>query len=139
MLKSTYQFIEHTADMGIEVEAASVESLFQNAGEAFCDIICDRATVKHRIEKKIQLKKETLEELLQAFLNELLFLFEVNKELFSEIKVELHNKYILKAVIKGEKLNTKHEIKAGIKAITYHQLKVWEEKGKWKARVIFDV
>jgi SHS2 domain-containing protein len=46
----------------------------------------------------------------------------------------------LKAVAKGEPFQEGvHVIKTEVKAVTYHQIEVREEKGRWKAQVILDL
>jgi SHS2 domain-containing protein len=46
----------------------------------------------------------------------------------------------VQAVAHGETFDSsRHEFKAEIKAVTYHQVTVKEEDGKWEARVIFDL
>jgi SHS2 domain-containing protein len=40
----------------------------------------------------------------------------------------------------GEKLDlARHGFRTEIKGVTYHDFKVWQEDGEWRARVIFDV
>lgn len=154
-----YTLIDHTADTGIEIQAESLEALFQVAGEAFCDLICDRETIGTKIERKISITAKNLEELLHAFLNELLFLFDSEHFLFSGVQIKLSppspgppvrsggppsptrgEGIRLTALLEGEKIDPKrHKIKMGIKAVTWHQLKVWKKGKTWKGRVIFDV
>lgn len=46
----------------------------------------------------------------------------------------------IRARLIGEKLDyDRHEFETEIKAVTYHQLSVTCENGRWRARVIFDV
>jgi SHS2 domain-containing protein len=46
----------------------------------------------------------------------------------------------MKAVAHGESFDpSRHKYNLEIKAITYHQVSVKEEGGKWEARVIFDI
>jgi SHS2 domain-containing protein len=46
----------------------------------------------------------------------------------------------IRARLAGEKLDyARHNFETEIKAVTYHQLSVTCEKGRWQARVIFDV
>lgn len=46
----------------------------------------------------------------------------------------------LKAITYGEKLDlNRHQVRAEVKAVTYHQLKVEHKGGEWIAEVIFDV
>lgn len=149
-----YKIIDHTADIGIEVSADTKEELFCKAARAFCDLICDRKQVRPLVERKVAVIRDNPAHLLQALLNELLYLFETKHELYSEVvRIKFHKEGPvpsdsaaggrvegLTAVVCGEKIDPKrHEIKTGIKAVTYHQLNVWQEGDKWKARVIFDV
>jgi SHS2 domain-containing protein len=42
--------------------------------------------------------------------------------------------------VEGEALDLKrHHFHTEIKGVTYHELKVWQENDRWRARVIFDV
>ena len=135
-----YWTIDHTADAGIEVEAESLADFFQTAGEAFCDFICDRSTVQKKVEPRIRVAGKSREELLQAFLSELLYRFDVDHELFSEVTIVGMGDASLTALVGGELLDrSRHEIKIGIKAVTFHLLKVWQEGKVWKWRIIFDV
>ena len=140
MARDFYQLIDHTADIGIEVSADTKEELFAKAARAFCDLICDIKSIKPVVERKVAVIRDNPAHLLQALLNELLYLFETRHELYSKV-IRLHFQDDgLMAVVSGEKIDSKrHEIKTGIKAVTYHQLRVWQEGKVWKARVIFDV
>jgi SHS2 domain-containing protein len=44
------------------------------------------------------------------------------------------------AVVKGEPFQEKiHMIKTEVKAVTYHQIQIQRENGRWKAQVILDL
>jgi SHS2 domain-containing protein len=46
----------------------------------------------------------------------------------------------LRAVVKGEPFQEGvHVIKTGVKAVTYHQIEVRQENGRWRAQIIFDL
>jgi SHS2 domain-containing protein len=46
----------------------------------------------------------------------------------------------LKARVKGEPFQEGvHVIKTEVKAVTYHQIRVNQEEGGWKAQIIFDL
>ncbi|MDX1797469.1 MAG: archease, partial [Candidatus Lokiarchaeia archaeon] len=54
--------------------------------------------------------------------------------------IEEQNKYILKAVAKGEKFNKlKHEPGIEVKAITYSFINIEQKKNEVKINVIFDI
>jgi SHS2 domain-containing protein len=55
-----FEIFEHTADIGIIVYGETLKALFENAGEAFFDIITDLDKVNARLWKKIELNQESL-------------------------------------------------------------------------------
>lgn len=69
-----FRIVEHTADIGIEVEAGSLEELFAGAAAGMFSIIVDPETVTAVISRDITLHAADLEELMFAWLNELLYL-----------------------------------------------------------------
>lgn len=139
-MKQYYKLIDHTADLGIKVFGSSKQELFQNAALAFCDLICDRTTVQPVVERRLKCQRPNDEELLHAFLSELLYYFDTNHELYSKIEIEEFKTGKVAAKIYGEKIDPqKHDIKTGIKAVTYHLFKIEEVKNKWQAQIIFDV
>jgi SHS2 domain-containing protein len=135
-----YEILDHTADTGVIVYGENLKALFENAGEAFFHIITDLKKVKLRIEKHIVIEGESLERLLVDWLSELLYLHDVENLLFKQFKIESVGKDGLKAVAKGEPFEEGvHAIKTEVKAVTYHQIEVRQEKGLWRAQVIFDL
>jgi tRNA-splicing ligase RtcB (3'-phosphate/5'-hydroxy nucleic acid ligase) len=73
--RPTYREIEHTADLGIEVTAADLPGLFASAGDALYTLIADSATIKSSDEISVAATGDGTEELLHAWLGELLALF----------------------------------------------------------------
>ena len=139
MLKK-YEFIEHTADLGLKAYGASLEKLFAHAAEAFFEALVSTESVKERIERSIQVEADALDNLMVSWLNELLYLHDTERLVFKSCQIKRIKDYQLKANAQGEILNpARHEIKTGIKAVTYHQLYVKERGGGWEARVIFDI
>jgi SHS2 domain-containing protein len=67
-------------------------------------------------------------------------MFDVEGIIFKRFDIlELTNTR-LKADAYGEKADaSRHELRGGVKAATYHMLKVAEDRGRWRIRVIFDV
>jgi SHS2 domain-containing protein len=144
-----FKIIEHPADTGIEIYAASIESLFEIAAQGMFSIICRTESVGHGLRKTIKLREISVpkfDDLLILWLEKLLYIHETSLMLFS--KFEIKNLKIgqgmsrLDAIIYGEKINLeKHEVFISIKAPTYHKLKVsCDSTGEhWSGRVIFDV
>ena len=135
-----YEFIEHTADLGFKAYGASLEKLFAHAAEAFFEALVTIESVKERMERSIQVEADALDNLMVSWLNELLYLYDTERLVFKSFQIERIKDYQLKANAQGEILNpARHEIKTGIKAVTYHQLYVKERGGGWEARVILDI
>ncbi len=135
-----FEFLDHTADIGLVVYGEDLQVLFQNAGEAFFHLITDLKKVKPRIERKIDIKGESLERLMVDWLSELLYLYDVEHLLFKRFQIESVGKDGLRAKVKGEAYQEGvHVIKTGVKAVTYHQIEVRKGKKGWKARIILDL
>lgn len=139
-MKKAYEWIEHTADVGIKVFGDDLKDLFSHAANAFFEIITETDTIEPRKTYTIKAKGDGWEELLVNWLNELLFLFDTKGLVFKEFEIEEIRRYYLRAKAKGELFDLKkHPLKTGIKAVTYHQLKVERAKDHWEAQVIFDI
>ena len=135
-----FEILDHTADIGIIVYGEDLKSLFENAGKAFFHLITDLKKVRLRTERKIEIGGESLERLMVDWLNELLYLHDVENLLFKRFRVESAGEAGLKAKVNGEIFQEGvHVIKTEVKAVTYHQLEVRQEKGGWRARIIFDL
>jgi SHS2 domain-containing protein len=135
-----FEFLDHTADVGLIVYGENLKALFENAGEAFFHLITDLRKVRRRIERRVEIGKEGLERLMVDWLSELLYLHDVEHLLFKGFKVESVGESGLKAVVKGEPFQEGvHVIKTGVKAVTYHGIEVRKENGGWRARIIFDL
>ncbi len=135
-----FEFIEHTADLGFRAYAASIEELFVHAAEAFFETILSSESVEERIERSIEVEAGALDELMVSWLDEFLYLYDTEKLVFKRFQIKPIQQNRLEATAWGEIMDpVRHEIKSGIKAVTYHQLYVKKEGGFWEAQVILDV
>ncbi|HSB04318.1 MAG TPA: archease [Thermodesulfobacteriota bacterium] len=135
-----FEVLDHTADIGLAIYGENLKALFENAGEAFFHLITDLKKVRRRIERRIEIGGESLDRLMVDWLSELLYLHDVENLLFKGFKVESVGDDGLKAIVKGEPFQEGvHVIKTEVKAVTYHQLEVRQERKGWRARVILDL
>jgi SHS2 domain-containing protein len=140
MAESFFQEIEHTADLGIEVEADSPAELFRCAGHALFSLMVNTGNVQMREERRAIVQADGWEELLHDWLSRLLREFLQDGFIAAAITIDEIDSTHLQACIAGEKLDyERHEFETEIKAVTYHQLAVTCDQGRWRARVIFDV
>ena len=138
---------DHPADIGIEVWAESYTKLVMQAGIAFTELTTDISGIEAEIEHTIVVEEVELDLLLVEFLKELLYLLDTEDfiaEKFYNLKYFVDkgaDKFVLVCKAKGGRIDpTLHEIRAEIKAVTYHDLEVTMHKaGKWYARLIFDI
>jgi SHS2 domain-containing protein len=138
-----FEIIDHTADIGIVAYGKTKKEVFINAAKGMFEIIAgENREHKENFYAKIKLEAKSLEDLLIAWLNELLYL--------SEVKLVILNKFIIKelsggqitAEVGGTKINhLSVRIKREVKAVTYHGLEIKKdgESGLWRAQVIFDI
>ncbi len=167
MLKQKFKFLEHTADVKFQAFGKNLEEAFKNSALALKEAIYEKK-VQEKEERKIKVKGKDLESLLYNFLEELLYLLEAENFLVSKIenlkiskdipdKRNLINKKIkteakkgaskdneqfkLKAIIIGDKTSS-YSFTNPVKAITYNDMFVKQEKGKngkWICQVVLDV
>jgi SHS2 domain-containing protein len=135
-----FEILDHTADIGLVIYGEDLKALFENAGEAFFHLITDLRKVKRRIERRVDIGGESLDRLMVDWLSELLYLHDTENLLFKGFNVESVGGDGLKAMVKGEPFREGvHVIKTEVKAVTYHQIEVRENNGRWRAQIIIDL
>jgi SHS2 domain-containing protein len=137
--RGSFQFIDHTADVGIQVSAPSLEGLFETAGLAFTELVTSADSLDCRTERRFKLQEDDIEILLVSWLQELLYLLDTEGLIFGRFQVKLQDSS-LEAAAWGDVFDPDvHEMRTEIKAITYHQLEVVKSEDGWQAQVIFDI
>jgi len=139
--KKLYTIIEHTADIGVAVEAGDLAGIFVNAAVAMFDIMAERLTSSppaSRIELNVTLSAVKSDELLIRWLNELLSLSATKGLIFVDYQVHCLDEQGLDITVFGEDI-ARYRFNTEIKAATYHDLELVKEALLYKAKVIFDV
>ena len=135
--------VEHTADVGIEVRATSVDELFRDAAAGLVDTIVPIDELRPLEERELSVEATALDLLLVAWLEELLYVFDTEALLLFAGAVEVHagdGACSLVARMRGERWDSaRHSQKVQVKAITYHGLEVTRDADGWFGRVIFDI
>jgi SHS2 domain-containing protein len=139
-MKKTFEIIDHTADVGIIAYGVDVEELFSNAALAMFSLITEPESVEEKLHLDLQVSSEDRDSLLVEWLNELIYLFDVKHILFNRFDIESLTHNELKATCYGEGFDPmKHKIKIGVKAATYHMLKLDKSGDGCKAQIILDI
>jgi SHS2 domain-containing protein len=138
-----FEIIDHTADIGIVAYGKTKREIFINAAKGMFEIIAgENRDLKENFYAKIKLEAKSLEDLLIAWLNELLYISEVKLVILNKFKIKELSDGQIKAEVGGTKINhLSIRIKREVKAVTYHRLEIKkdEESGLWRAQVIFDI
>ena len=134
-----FREIEHTGDLGIEVEADSRAELFRRAAIAIARLMADTAGVRPIESRDLSIPGTADVDLMHDLLTALLKTFLVDSFIWSAATV-VEDGDGLKVRLLGERFDpARHEFFAEIKAVTYHELWVRNAAGRWSARIIFDV
>jgi len=138
-----FETFEHKADIGIRGFGKSLEEAFGECAKAMFSVVADLEKVEAVEAKYVRAEAENRESLLVAFLNELLFLHDSEEMVFKKFELSIGKngeKLELNGKAFGEKTDKeRHGIKSGVKAASYHQLKVGKENARFVAQCIVDV
>ncbi len=134
-----YKFLAHTADMKFQAFGKSLEVAFANSALAMFHTMYEKKIKKTKT-VKVKAKGKDFEALLYNFLEELLVLFDGEGFFLSKVK-RLNidkKKFRLEAEVVGDNAEN-YEMDIDVKAITYHDIFVKKEKGKWICQIVLDV
>ena len=140
MTGKDFEIINHTADVGIIAYGSDIRQLFSNAALALFSLITDTESIVEKIQKDVQVISKDSNSLLVDWLNELIYLFDTQRVLFSRFDIKKLSNNQLITTCWGESFDPlKHKIRIEVKAATYHMLKINKDDGKYNVQVIFDV
>jgi SHS2 domain-containing protein len=135
-----YRILDHTADVGLEAEGATLAEAFANAATGMYSIMVHLDRVSDRVQRRVEVEAEDVQGLLTAWLLEILFITEVEGLVFRRFDVQEASLTRLVAVAHGEPLDPeRHPKGAVVKAVTRHGLEVGPIEGGYRVRVILDI
>ena len=139
-----FDFIDHTADIAVEVKGNTIEELFIASAYAWQKSVIEKNEIKISDNREINVNELSYEELLVRFLDELNFLLLTKKWIMGDInKIKIQkkgSKINLKVIVIGEKFDEKrHELRVEIKAVTFHQMEIKNVNNEYSTRIVFDI
>ena len=138
-METGFEVLDHTADVGIEAYGADDAAAFANAARGMFSLMVDLETVRETEHRDIEVTAPDRESLLVAWLSELLYLFDARNLLFRRFDISLLAETSLQARVWGEPVDrSRHDIKIGVKAVTFHMLSIVRGDGT-TVRVLFDI
>ena len=141
MNSTSFEILDHTADVGIRVRGSSIENLFENAAYGMLRLwFGDLPSMSAVNETSLEIHAADNQQLLVRFLNELIYVVDSKKVLPLQIKLRIEDGVNLQAIVKGIDIRKLKVIPyTYIKAATYHQLKIKEGIEGFTAEIYFDV
>lgn len=137
--------LEHTADRSIEAWGASLPDLFCAAAEGMFSASAHCSPVTPQQQWSVEVEADSLEDLLHAWLSELLWLSERDAAAlctFEMVQVERTESGLWRArgLARGGPFSEDSpHTGAPVKAVTYHDLRIWQDGDTWRAHLVFDV
>lgn len=134
-----FRFVDDlTSDVMIEVYGRDLKELFENAALGMFSVICQIPKIKPEKVIEIEVRAESLEDLMIAWLQELIARVDIDGMFFSKFEVLEVDENHLKAKVYGEEAKPE---KGGtlVKAVTYYKYKFEKSKNGYKVRVAFDI
>lgn len=152
----TFEVLDVSGDVGIRAHGETIEEAFTSALMGMYSLSADIETIEEKRAVDVSVEGDTLEGLLVAWLNELIFHTDAygfigKRVVITEFSPSLAvpprgggtddgRAYRIKAVIYGEEFDPgRHDGKLLIKAATYHRLKIEKKDDLWEIDVIFDI
>jgi len=134
------EFLDHTADAGILVQAPDLKELFARAAWGMVSLVTDIDMVRPVERSRIRIEASDRLALMVNWLAELNYRHVTEHRLFGKFSIlEIGETWLL-AEVQGERFDpTRHRIFTEIKAVTFHDLRVECDDRGWKAQIIFDL
>ena len=143
-----YEYFEMEADVGVIGRGGSAAEAFVQTARGVFALIVDPATVAAREPREVRAHGESLEALLVAWINECLYVHEVEGFVAGDVRLEVFETtplaggepLRLHSFLLGEDVDPgRHRLGTVVKAATFHQVSVKATDGGFEARLVVDV
>jgi len=135
-----FEILEHAADVGFRAFGESLPELFVNAALALQSIALDTSNVEPHQEYELTANGEEYESLLINWLNEIVYYLDGEHVAMSRFDVQELTHASIRAKAWGEPRDReRHPARIVVKAATYHQLRIEQSNGCWRAEVYLDI
>jgi GxxExxY protein len=133
----SFEILEHPSDVKVRAFGDTKEELFLNAMLGMVAVLRPQIRNSNIEIRNIKIKSVDSNALLVDFLSEVLYLSQVNKEIYTDV---IFNKFSDKE-LEGELIGNEVEsFGEDIKAVTYHGLEIKKNKeGLYQATILLDI
>jgi SHS2 domain-containing protein len=138
--RAPFELLEHTADVGVLAHGSTLAEAFVHAAEGMFSVMVNLNGVREEEERSLAVEAHDWPSLLVAWLSELIYFSDVDGLVFKRFEIRQMEPYSLQASAYGEKIDRhRHELGAGVKAITRHMLEVDEDEDGYRVQVLLDI
>ena len=135
-MEPSHRWIEHTAELQLELHARSEAAIFVQAVHALRELLeDDEPAAGARAERTVEAEATDRGALLAEWLAELVFLAETEGLVPDEARNLVVGEDTVTAVIVGRLAEPRHLVKA----VTYHDLELHRDREGWRGNVVLDV
>jgi SHS2 domain-containing protein len=135
-MESSHRWIEHTAELQLELHGRSEAAVFRQAMHALRELLEEEEPATgDRVERTVEAEATDRGALLAEWLAELVFLAETEGLVPDEARDLVVLEDSVTAVVVGRKREPRHLVKA----VTYHDLALHRDRDGWRGNVVLDV
>ncbi len=133
---SSHTWIEHTAELQLELHAGSQAGVFRQALDAMRELLeADAGTLGAQAERNVEVEATDRAALLAEWLAELVFLAEMEGLVPESVRDLVVAEDSVTGIVRGRLGERRHLIKA----VTYHDLELRRDRDGWRGNVVLDV
>jgi SHS2 domain-containing protein len=133
----SHTFEEHTSEARLRVRAPSLPALFEEAARALAELMCADPGEASGEALRVQARASDREALLAAWIDELVFLSETHKRVWTEAHIERLTDTEVDARVRGLEPS---RLRTQVKAATLHELRITQTgPSEYEATMVLDV
>jgi len=130
-----YRWVEHTAEVQLEIETSTAEAVFTEALRALAELLGEGRHADHRVSLEVTVEGRERAVLLVEWLNELVYVAETADLVPEDVeRIELSEDRLV-ATVRCHRGNPRHLVKGA----TYHRLTFAPCERGFHATVVLDV
>ena len=134
-----FRYLDHMTDALIEAYGSTLDEAFENSAYGLVNTMFDLSNVSTDLEVKIEAEGYDLQSLFYDWLEKVMLVVLTENVILSNFKVKISHinnmdysdAYLLYSKARGERLDLKkHDFKVEVKAVTYHEMQIKQNKEK---------
>jgi SHS2 domain-containing protein len=134
-----FRYLDHMTDALIEAYGSTLDQAFENSAYGLVNTMFDLSNASADLEVKIEANGYDLHSLFYDWLEKVMLIVLTDNVLLSDFKVKISHinvnskndddAYFLHSKARGERLDLKkHSFKVEVKAVTYHEMQIKQDK-----------